>query len=678
MRLTESEETSPSPSIAGPSSKSFDYYSTSNGRTPSTNGKGFQSSFTNGNGVDGSSGTGTSGSNGVVVEKYGKSAPPRVNLPGHLLYEDLNVDREEFVRLLLQSLRDVGYIESAATLEAESGYSMEEPQVKRFREYILSGMWSKAEDALSRLGIVNEDSLWDAKFLINKQKYLELLEAQKTAAALHVLRSELAPSSSEPAQLHALSSLLMCTEPEDVRQRARWDGALGRSRQQLLLDLHHSIPPSIMIPQRRFVTLLQQAHRAQVRRCIYHNTPLESTPFSLFNDHECNKDGFPSVTTTVLLGHTDEVWSVEWSHDGAYLASGGQDKTAIIWSMGPDSRKWEAHLILRDHLYPVHSIAWSSDDAMLLTGAEHCIKLWDAKTGSCIRTLDEHTETVTAFSWLPDGSGFLSGALDRKIIQWDAEGRKMLSWGLTDIRVTDLAVTPDLSRVVAIGRHVPTSSESSMSRGARSSGSSGDGSTSNPSGNSAPTNGITPIETRIVIYRLSTRQVEFSIKLDGELTSVKISQDSQYALISHSPDEIQLWDLRLGRLSCKFTGQRQGRHVIRSCFAGLNDSFVVSGSEDGNVYVWHRETGDLLEVLSGHGPGSVNSVAWNPANERMFASCSDDNSIRIWEAPSPETSLDESGHTDFPVSYNTKGKGKTRQLDGEVENAGMAGSSTRL
>jgi sugar lactone lactonase YvrE len=92
-------------------------------------------------------------------------------------------------------------------------------------------------------------------------------------------------------------------------------------------------------------------------------------------------------------------------------------------------------------------------------------------------------------------------------------------------------------------------------------------------------------------------------------------------------------------------------------------------TSDGNVYVWHRNTGALLEVLAGHGQGSVNSVAWNPRNERMFASCSDDHTIRIWETPPPDMAIDDSpiqrpAHL-LPFIENGNVKGKTRQrMDG--------------
>lgn len=41
--------------------------------------------------------------------------------------------------------------------------------------------------------------------MISQQKYLELLEAKKTTAALQVLRNELAPMNTEAEQLHTLS-----------------------------------------------------------------------------------------------------------------------------------------------------------------------------------------------------------------------------------------------------------------------------------------------------------------------------------------------------------------------------------------------------------------------------------------------------------------------------------------
>lgn len=47
--------------------------------------------------------------------------------------------------------------ESAATLEAESGYRMESPQVAHFRRCILEGNWSEAEASLSGLGVTSEE-----------------------------------------------------------------------------------------------------------------------------------------------------------------------------------------------------------------------------------------------------------------------------------------------------------------------------------------------------------------------------------------------------------------------------------------------------------------------------------------------------------------------------------------
>jgi hypothetical protein len=50
--------------------------------------------------------------------------------------------------------------ESAATLEAESGYIMETSNVAEFRRCILEGSWNEAESALERLGVAEDDGLW--------------------------------------------------------------------------------------------------------------------------------------------------------------------------------------------------------------------------------------------------------------------------------------------------------------------------------------------------------------------------------------------------------------------------------------------------------------------------------------------------------------------------------------
>ena len=52
---------------------------------------------------------------------------------------------------------------------------------------------------------------------------------------------------------------------------------------------------------------------------------------------------------------------------------------------------------------------------------------------------------------------------------------------------------------------------------------------------------------------------------------------------------------------------------------------------DGNVCVWDRHSGALLNVLAGHGTQCVSAVACNPAKKNIFASCSDDKTVRVWQ-----------------------------------------------
>ncbi|KAH9848901.1 WD40 repeat-like protein [Lenzites betulinus] len=682
MRLTESDRDSAlsvsldSASEAGPSHTA----GSSNGHNGvAPKGNGFSNTHTNGlsRGIipEGPQAHGVF--DGLVPELR---RPPiaRVSLPGRTLYDDSYVDREEFVRLVIQSLRDVGYMESAATLEEESGYIMETPEVAEFRRCILHASWDSAEAALMRLGVSEGEGLWEARFLIAKQKYLEYLEAGKTTMALNVLRNEIAPLNPELDHLHALSSLMMCSDPVDVRSQVAWEGAGPASRRRLLMDLQRYIPSSVMIPQRRFATLLEQTRTYQQSRCLYHNVPLRNQAYSLYADHVCDRNDFPRVTTAVLSVHEDEVWNLEWSHSGKYLATASKDKTAIIWRVeldkDPRFRAYSPEFTLRDHEYPVGCVSWSLDDAILLTASENRITLWNAKSGAKIRTLEQHTDVVTALAWLPDGSGFISGGLDRKIILWDVDGKPRDTWQRTPIRVTDLMVSPNFTRLVAVGMYdvpsIPPPAVAGAVDGAGAGAAAGAGGAAS-GGHSS--------ETQIVIYDLATKQPESMIRLEGELTSVKISQDSQYALINRAsengpPAEIQLLDLNTEEVVRKYTGHAQSKHVIRSCFGGVEGNFVLSGSEDGNVYIWHRETGALLEVLAGHGEGSVNSVVWNPANERMFASCSDDKTVRIWEPPPAEALATEaSAALDESEWDGSKGKGKGRWDAGP---SGSASSST--
>lgn len=85
-----------------------------------------------------------------------------------------------------------------------------------------------------------------------------------------------------------------------------------------------------MLPQRRLITLIDQAKTLQRNQCIFHAT---DSSISLLSNCNCDPSAFPTATTHILSEHTDEIWRLEFSHSGDWLATAGKDQTAIIWNV---------------------------------------------------------------------------------------------------------------------------------------------------------------------------------------------------------------------------------------------------------------------------------------------------------------------------------------------------------
>ncbi|KAI8099426.1 WD40-repeat-containing domain protein [Halteromyces radiatus] len=512
------------------------------------------------------------------------------------------IKKGELVRLIMQSLQDLGYQNVAQQLQKEAEIELESKTVQDFRQAILSGQFPLAEELLSTLTLVQSQQTMDhVKFLIREQRYLELLEAKNTMKALQVLRQELTPLGQDVHRLHQLSSLILCSSPEDVKSQANWDGAEGNSREQLLQQLEAFVDPSIMIPKSRMTTLIHQAFEWQQRHCLYHNS--EVAEYSLFTDHRCDERHFPTRTIKVLHDHTDEVWHISFSRDGERMASVSKDSTCIIW----DAKTFKNLFVLKSNQPATYS-AWSPDGSLLLLcGIDSNLRLWDTNTGELLYTYEGHSDQVTSCVWLPSGKHFISGACDKLMCLWKTDGTILSRWPTQ--RILDMKITDDGTRMVTMS-----------------------------------------YEKSITIYDI----VQLQLKEIGQLqesytmTSLSLTNDGRYALTnSQSPDEIHLWDLDERKLTKTYCGHQQGNFIIRSTFGGLEQSFILSGSEDNDVYVWSREHEYVLEVLEGH-EGRVNCVIWYPGQPMMFASASDDHTIRIWGLPSEKEKVNG--------QMNSKGK----------------------
>lgn len=169
----------------------------------------------------------------------------------------------------------------------------------------------------------------------------------------------------------------------------------------------------------------------------------------------------------VLKGHKFPVVTLDWSPTKNELASvsgslvfAALPGDAIIW----DTNKMQQRMKLVGHTAALSSVAYSPDGDILITGsADKTVKVWDAESGQCLRTLTDSKDPVLSVvydpkgRWIAAGSGDVFNAMTPKpgaihiwnTSNWELE-RELRGHGQL---VHALSVTNDGSRLVSCARN---------------------------------------------------------------------------------------------------------------------------------------------------------------------------------------------------------------------------------
>ncbi|WP_266368005.1 WD40 repeat domain-containing protein [Tellurirhabdus rosea] len=124
----------------------------------------------------------------------------------------------------------------------------------------------------------------------------------------------------------------------------------------------------------------------------------------------------------VLTGHTNSVFTVQYSPDGRFLLSGGRDAHLKVWDVAA------GYVPIHDipaHLYAINHLAYSPDGTLFATGSmDKAVKIWDAATFRLLKVIDRarhagHGTSVNRLWWSDFRNQLVSCSDDRLISVWE-------------------------------------------------------------------------------------------------------------------------------------------------------------------------------------------------------------------------------------------------------------------
>jgi WD40 repeat protein len=328
-----------------------------------------------------------------------------------------------------------------------------------------------------------------------------------------------------------------------------------------------------------------------------------------------------------LRGHSDAIWSVAWSLDGARLATASDDGTVKVWN----AETGQELLTLRGHGGCVRRVDWTIDlddtppeNWLAAASTDGWFKIWDADIGE-----DEMDDVVGGEGWLMAWRPRLHGEpkpksdaswLNRLRKSTPSEERMELTSLAHNVSAGEAWDDSPLGgvavRKVRTGETLPILHHREVVRSIAWS----------PDG-MRMARGTINGTVRVWMVEKGKELLSMAAHA-GPVTSLTWSPDG-YRMASASEDgKVNVYGTRVGELLLSVTPPSHPSKLWGVAWSPRANS-LATGSDDQTARVWNVETGGELLTLRGHS-GAVRSLAWSPDGKRLTTG-SDDKTAKVWD-----------------------------------------------